>query len=61
MSDLAVAAGLMLVIEGLLWGGFPTAARRMAEEASRAPDGLLRGVGLAAMAIGVLVVWMARN
>jgi uncharacterized protein YjeT (DUF2065 family) len=51
----------MLVMEGLLWGGFPAAARRMAEEASKAPDGLLRGIGLAAMVVGVFTVWLARN
>lgn len=61
MSDLAAAFGLALVLEGLLWGGFPGAARRMAAEAARAPDGLLRGAGLAAMAIGVALVWIARN
>jgi uncharacterized protein YjeT (DUF2065 family) len=61
LSDLATAFGLMLVMEGLLWGGFPAAARRMAEEASKAPDGLLRGIGLAAMAVGVFTVWLARN
>jgi uncharacterized protein YjeT (DUF2065 family) len=61
LSDLATAFGLMLVMEGLLWGGFPAAARHMAAEASKAPDGLLRGIGLAAMVVGVFTVWLARN
>lgn len=61
MSDLFAALGLALVLEGLLWGGFPGFARRMAAEMAKAPDTLLRGAGLAAMAAGVFVVWIARN
>lgn len=61
MTDLATALGLALVLEGLLWGGFPGFARRMAAEMAGAPDGLLRGAGLAVMAAGVVIVWIARN
>ncbi|MFZ1681578.1 MAG: DUF2065 domain-containing protein, partial [Rhizobiaceae bacterium] len=52
MSDLIVALGLALVLEGLLWGGFPGAGRDMARRMAELPDGVLRGAGLAAMAFG---------
>lgn len=61
MSAVVTALGLVLVIEGLLWGGFPGLARRLAEEASRAPDGTLRAIGVAALALGVAIVWAARH
>lgn len=61
MSDLFVAIGLVLVIEGILYGGFPGLARRMASEAAAAPESALRAVGLAAVAIGVFIVWLVRG
>lgn len=61
MSDLFAAIGLVLVIEGILYGGFPSLARRIAAEASATPDEVLRIAGLAAAAIGVLIVWMVRG
>jgi uncharacterized protein len=61
MSDFFVAIGLVLVIEGLLYGAFPGAARRMAAQASETPENNLRLAGLAAIAIGVGVVWLVRG
>lgn len=61
MSDLFAAIGLVLVIEGILYGGFPSLARRIAAEAASTPDEVLRIAGLAAAAIGVLIVWMVRG
>lgn len=61
MSDFVTALGIALALEGLFWGGFPAAARRMAGEMAKAPDSLLRGVGIGAMALGVIVVWIARH
>lgn len=61
MGDLLTAIGLALVVEGLLYGGFPGAAKRMAAQMANAPDQFLRLAGVAAMAIGVLVVWLARS
>lgn len=61
MSDLFAAIGLVLVIEGILYGGFPSLARRIAAEAAATPDEVLRIAGLAAAAIGVLIVWMVRG
>jgi len=61
VSDLVAAIGLLLVFEGLLYGGFPGAARRMAMDMLQLPEHVLRIVGIVAMAIGVLLVWLARG
>lgn len=60
MSDLVAAIGLMLVLEGLIYGGFPNAAKRLARDMQEIPEPVLRGFGIAAMALGVLVVWLTR-
>lgn len=61
MTDLIAAIGLVLVIEGIFYGGFPRFAKRMAAEASSAPDEVLRYAGLIAIAIGVAIVWLVRG
>jgi uncharacterized protein YjeT (DUF2065 family) len=61
MSDLAVAVGLVLVLEGLLWALAPGLARRMLEIAAGSPEQQLRQAGWVAVAIGVLIVWLVRG
>ena len=61
MYDLLVAAGLVLVIEGLLWALAPGFGRRMLDAASKMPDSSLRIGGAGAVAAGVLVVWLMRG
>ena len=61
MQDFLAAVGLVLVIEGLVYGGFPGLARRMAGEVLSMPEGALRVAGLAAIAIGVGIVWLVRG
>lgn len=61
MADFLAALGLVLVLEGLLYGGAPGLARRLAAEASRLPYSVLRTAGLTAMAVGVAVVWLVRG
>lgn len=61
MSDFFAALGLVLVIEGLLYGGFPAAAKRLAFDVQSVPDNVLRTIGIIAMAAGVLVVWLVRR
>jgi uncharacterized protein YjeT (DUF2065 family) len=60
MQDLFVGIGLVLVIEGLLYALFPGGIRRMAKMAEQVPDQALRTGGVVALALGVLVVWLAR-
>jgi uncharacterized protein len=61
VSDLIAAMGLVLVIEGLIYGGFPNLAKRLAAEVLSMPETALRVVGLASIAVGVGLVWLARG
>jgi uncharacterized protein YjeT (DUF2065 family) len=61
MSDLVVAIGLVLVIEGLLWSLFPGLGRKLLEATAGVSEASLRFAGALAVAIGVAVVWLARG
>jgi uncharacterized protein len=61
MKDLLVGAGLVLVIEGLLWAAAPQLGVRLLAAAAQLPESVLRTAGAAAMAAGVMVVWLARG
>lgn len=61
MSDLIVAIGLVLVIEGILYGGLPQLAKRLAAEVINMPEQVMRVAGLIALALGVLIVWLVRG
>ncbi|EIM76216.1 hypothetical protein A33O_06065 [Nitratireductor aquibiodomus RA22] len=61
MSDFIAALGLVLVIEGLVYGGMPRLARRLAEQVLDMPDSALRTAGITAMVLGVVVVWLVRG
>lgn len=61
MSELIVALGLVLVIEGLLWALAPRFGQRMLEAAAEMPESSLRTAGAVAVAIGVLIVWFVRG
>ncbi|CAN7371686.1 DUF2065 family protein [Phyllobacterium sp. LjRoot231] len=61
MIDFIDAVGLFLVFEGLLYGLFPLIAKRVARDVSEQPDGFLRIAGVASVAVGVAVVWLARG
>jgi uncharacterized protein len=61
MSDLLVAIGLVLVIEGLVWAAVPGLARKLLAAAAHMPEPALRTAGTAAIAAGVAVVWLVRG
>ncbi|WP_292896369.1 MULTISPECIES: DUF2065 domain-containing protein [unclassified Nitratireductor] len=61
MSDFIAALGLVLVIEGLVYGGMPRLARRLAEQVLEMPDSALRTAGISAMVLGVMVIWLIRG
>lgn len=61
MSDLGVAFGLVLVIEGLLWALAPGFGLRMLEAAAGMPESKLRTAGAVAVGVGVLIVWLVRG
>lgn len=55
------ALGLMLVIEGFLYGGVPNFAKRMAAILIETPDDTLRKAGLAAAFAGLALIWLAHR
>lgn len=61
LQDFLAAIGLVFVVEGLIYGGFPKLARRLASEVLAMPEGALRVAGLSSIAIGVAVVWLVRG
>ena len=61
MTDLLVAVGLVLVLEGVLYAAFPLGMKRTLAQLLELPDSTLRGVGLAAAVIGLLLVWLVRG
>ncbi len=61
MTDFIAAVGLVLVIEGLVYGGFPSLAKRLAGEVLATPENVLRFAGLACIAVGVGIVWLVRG
>jgi len=61
MIDLLAAAGLVLVIEGLLWAAAPQLALRLALSAAQLPEARLRRMGSVAVAAGMIIVWLARG
>ncbi|MDG4894010.1 DUF2065 family protein [Mesorhizobium sp. WSM4976] len=61
MQDFLAAIGLVLVIEGLVYGGFPALARKLATEVLSMLENVLRIGGLVAIAVGVGIVWLVRG
>lgn len=61
MNDFVAAIGLVLVIEGVVYGGFPLLAKRLALEVQSTPEKTLRVGGLVAIALGVGIVWLVRG
>jgi uncharacterized protein YjeT (DUF2065 family) len=61
VSDFLAAIGLVLVIEGVVYGGFPALAKRLATEVLGSPEHMLRMLGLASIAVGVGIVWLVRG
>jgi uncharacterized protein YjeT (DUF2065 family) len=61
VQDFLAAIGLVLVIEGLVYGGFPALARKLAAEVLSMPENVLRIGGLVAIAVGVGIVWLVRG
>lgn len=60
MSELVLAVGLVLAVEGFICAAFPNAAKRMMAQALQMPDQVLRMAGLAALSAGVFSVWLVR-
>lgn len=60
MSDILVALGLVMVIEGLIYTTFPNAMKQAMAIAIEMSDSRLRTGGVIAIAAGVFVVWLVK-
>lgn len=61
MTELLTALGLAIALEGLLYAAFPGSVRRVLMSLGEVSDEKLRIGGLAALALGVFVVWLVRG
>jgi uncharacterized protein YjeT (DUF2065 family) len=61
VSDLVVALGLALAVEGLLFAAFPEAVKRAMVEAAQTPSERMRIVGIGSAVLGVVIVWFVRG
>ena len=61
MTDLLVALGLAMVIEGLLYALFPEGMKRLMERLLSLPSEQVRSAGLFFAAVGVGLVWLLRG
>jgi uncharacterized protein YjeT (DUF2065 family) len=61
LHDCLDAVGLVLVLEGLLYGLLPNFAKKLAEQVKMLPEPTLRVAGLVSVAAGVGVVWLVRR
>jgi uncharacterized protein len=61
MTDFVAALGLVFVIEGLIFAALPGQAKHAMRSVLETADGTLRGIGLVAAVIGLVLVWLARG
>lgn len=61
MADFLAALGLVLIFEGILYGGFPGFAKRMVSQVLQLDDAALRIIGAASVALGFFVIWSVRG
>jgi uncharacterized protein YjeT (DUF2065 family) len=61
LNDFLVALGLMAVFEGLLYAAAPSFMRKGIRQLLEASDSWLRTGGIAAMAVGVAIIWAVRG
>ena len=61
LSELVIAFGLILVIEGALYALFPNAMKRMLEQVMTIPAQSLRTAGLFSAVVGVFIIWLLRG
>lgn len=61
IQALLTGIGMMLVVEGLIYAGFPASLKRLAAKLPETPDSALRIFGVIAMLIGIALVWWSRR
>ncbi len=61
MSTILLAIGLVLCVEGLVFALAPSRLEDLLEVLRRLPVDTRRNIGLGALALGVLLVWLSRS
>ncbi|TKZ21659.1 DUF2065 domain-containing protein [Shimia litoralis] len=61
MGIALLAIGLVLIIEGLVYALAPSLVEDLLEALRALPESQRRTMGLVAMALGVVLVWMAKS
>ena len=61
MSELVTAIGLVLIIEGLVYAAVPGRFKAAMARLEQVSDDTLRMGGVIAVALGVAIVWLARQ
>jgi uncharacterized protein YjeT (DUF2065 family) len=61
MNDLITAIGLVLVIEGVFYAGFPQAAKAFMRQALGMSDNAFRAAGFGGLVVGLAIVWLVRG
>ena len=61
LANVLMALGLVVVIEGLLYALVPAQLKAMMQSVQKLSDDQLRIAGVAAMSLGVAVVWLVRS
>ena len=61
LETVLLAFGLVLILEGLVYALAPLIVEELLEMLRSFTEGQRRTVGLAAVAVGVLVVWIAKS
>lgn len=61
IATVVLAIGLVLVVEGLVFALAPSRLEELLEMLSRLPVETRRIIGLGSLAVGVLVVWLAKS
>ncbi|MFZ5963349.1 DUF2065 domain-containing protein [Thalassococcus sp. BH17M4-6] len=61
MQDILTGIGLVLVIEGLVYALAPSLVEQLLEALRAMPEDMRRNVGLGAVAVGVMFLWVAKG
>jgi uncharacterized protein len=61
MGTIFLALGLVLIVEGLVYGLAPSLVERMLEALRAIPEPARRQVGLLSVAVGLILLWIAHQ
>lgn len=61
LAQVATGFGMLLVLEGLMYAGFPASVKRIARLLPGMGDATLRNYGVIAMIIGIILIWLVKR